>query len=361
MDELLSTVLGYWCINVFWLEFGWVVSVSTRMIFHPCMISLKKELSVWTSVSFDWLSLYVRTSSQLRRSQPHPVYCFSLPTIFWKESSFSISSGVTPSPIGATSFASPVKDKSLPGYSREPLLLFGLSLAFAYDLVSFPVATCYWMHVVVVWVTGDAHNLLTFIRSIPPVVIPISGTGLSTVREEDGSLVANGSTSLDGFLVEGCSNKKDLKENQLDFTFSEEEYEKYSPSSPAPATPVILASPKGANLDPSKTENVVVGHSTRACYKSQVYIRLVEKIGLANVATMNNAKGSVFTRLSPPVDAPTVPTVPSVAQDEQQCNQATSIGSKGWETVRKRKNSNGNKHHSPSSKTLPVESSQPPQ
>nr|TKS16063.1 hypothetical protein D5086_0000026360 [Populus alba] len=104
----------------------------------------------------------------------------------------------------------------------------------------------------------------------------------------------------------------------------------------------------------------VVGHSTRACYKSQVYIRLVEKIGLANVATMNNAKGIVFTRLSPPVDAPTVPTVPSVAQDEQQCNQATSIGSKGWETVRKRKNGNGNKHHSPSSKTLPVESSQPP-
>ncbi|KAJ6970405.1 hypothetical protein NC653_034865 [Populus alba x Populus x berolinensis] len=89
----------------------------------------------------------------------------------------------------------------------------------------------------------------------------------------------------------------------------------------------------------------VVGHSTRACYKSQVYIRLVEKIGLANVATM---------KLSPAVDAPTVPTVPSVAQDEQQCNQATSIGSKGWETVRKRKNGNGNKHHSPSSKTLSV-------
>ncbi|KAL3571025.1 hypothetical protein D5086_028274 [Populus alba] len=155
---------------------------------------------------------------------------------FGKSHPSSFPSGVTPSPIGATSFASPVKDKSLPGYSR------------------------------------------------------------------------------------------DLKENQLDFTFSEEEYEKYSPSSPAPAIPVILASPKGANLDPSKTENV----------------------------------GIVFTRLSPPVDAPTVPTVPSVAQDEQQCNQATSIGSKGWETVRKRKNGNGNKHHSPSSKTLPVESSQPP-
>nr|TKS16062.1 hypothetical protein D5086_0000026350 [Populus alba] len=123
---------------------------------------------------------------------------------FGKSHPSSFPSGVTPSPIGATSFASPVKDKSLPGYSR----------------------------------------------------------GLSTVREEDGSLVANGSTSLDGFFVEGCSNEEDLKENQLDFTFSEEEYEKYSPSSPAPAIPVILASPKGANLDPSKTENVGKSHST---------------------------------------------------------------------------------------------------
>ncbi|KAJ6868832.1 hypothetical protein NC651_033813 [Populus alba x Populus x berolinensis] len=70
---------------------------------------------------------------------------------------------------------------------------------------------------------------------------------------------------------------------------------------------------------------------------------------------MNNAKGNAFTKLSPFIDAPTVPTVPSVAQDEQQCNQATFVASKGWETVRKRKNGNDNKQQSLSSKTLPVE------
>jgi hypothetical protein len=54
------------------------------------------------------------------------------------------------------------------------------------------------------------------------VVILTSSAGPSTVKEEDGSLVANGSTSLDGFFVDGCSDE----EEQLDFTFSEEEYEK---------------------------------------------------------------------------------------------------------------------------------------
>lgn len=61
----------------------------------------------------------------------------------------------------------------------------------------------------------------------------------------------------------------------------------------------------------------VLGHSTGACSKGQVDTRLVEKICLTNVSTMNNAKGSVFTRLNPLVDAPTILTVPSVAQDEQ--------------------------------------------
>ena len=98
----------------------------------------------------------------------------------------------------------------------------------------------------------------------------------------------------------------------------------------------------------------VLGHSTGACSKGKVDARPVEKAGSANVATMNNVKGSVFTRLSPPVDAspvdaspadappanapkvdaPIVPTTPNVAQDEQQCNKATSAGSEGWETVR---------------------------
>jgi hypothetical protein len=47
----------------------------------------------------------------------------------------------------------------------------------------------------------------------PHVVIPTSGAGPSTVREEDGSPVANGSTSMDGFLVEGCSDEEDLEEH----------------------------------------------------------------------------------------------------------------------------------------------------
>jgi len=46
----------------------------------------------------------------------------------------------------------------------------------------------------------------------PHVVIPTSGAGPSTVREEDGSPMANGSTSMDGFLVEGCSDEEDLEE-----------------------------------------------------------------------------------------------------------------------------------------------------
>jgi hypothetical protein len=127
----------------------------------------------------------------------------------------------------------------------------------------------------------------------------------------------------------------------------------------------------------------VLGHSIGACSKGKVDARSVEKAGSANVATMNNIKGSVFTRLSPPVDAslvdaspadappanappvdapkvdaPIVPTTPNVVQDEKQCNKATSAGSEGWETIRKRKNNNGNKLHS--LKTLLVESSLPP-
>ena len=75
------------------------------------------------------------------------------------------------------------------------------------------------------------------------------------------------------------------------------------------------------------------------------------------------SKGSVFSRLSPLVDAPTdpssnppvdaptepqphpsvvVPTDPQVsknAQEEQQCDQATTeTSSEGWETVKRKKN-----------------------
>ncbi|KAL9375259.1 hypothetical protein Peur_032138 [Populus x canadensis] len=60
----------------------------------------------------------------------------------------------------------------------------------------------------------------------PHVVIPTSSARPSTVREEDGSPVANGSISMDEFLVESCFDEEDLEEEQLDFTFFEVEYEK---------------------------------------------------------------------------------------------------------------------------------------
>ncbi|KAJ6913941.1 hypothetical protein NC651_016249 [Populus alba x Populus x berolinensis] len=96
----------------------------------------------------------------------------------------------------------------------------------------------------------------------------------------------------------------------------------------------------------------VLGHSIGACSKGKEEARIVEKAGSASVATKENvkSKGSVFTRLSPvvdalvdapfaaapsvevsyvvppPVDAPELdaPTVPSescVAQDAQPCSR----------------------------------------
>ena len=135
----------------------------------------------------------------------------------------------------------------------------------------------------------------------------------------------------------------------------------------------------------------VLGHSTGACSKGKEEARTVGKAGSANVvvATKKNVKGSVFTRLSPsvddslvdappviappvevspvdtpPTDAPKldahiVPIETCVAQDEQHCSQATTAGFEEWQTVRKRRNNNGNKQHS--SKSLPAESNQPPQ
>jgi hypothetical protein len=71
--------------------------------------------------------------------------------------------------------------------------------------------------------------------------------------------VANNSPPLDEFIIENCFDDEDLEEEQLDFTFSEEEYERSSPSSPAPVSPEIPASPKGASFNPSN--NVQVGKS----------------------------------------------------------------------------------------------------
>ena len=69
-----------------------------------------------------------------------------------------------------------------------------------------------------------------------PAVIPSSGAGTSTAREANGSPVDNTNASLDGFLVEDCSDEEDLEEEQLDFSCSEEEYERSPPSSLTPVT-----------------------------------------------------------------------------------------------------------------------------
>jgi hypothetical protein len=103
-----------------------------------------------------------------------------------------------------------------------------------------------------------------------PAVIPSSGAGTSTAREANGSPVDNTNASLDGFLVEDCSDEEDLEEEQLDFSCSEEEYERSPPSSltpvtpelpssPTPVTPELPASPKGAIFNPFN--NVKAGKS----------------------------------------------------------------------------------------------------
>jgi len=131
----------------------------------------------------------------------------------------------------------------------------------------------------------------------------------------------------------------------------------------------------------------VLGLSIGACSKGKEEARTVEKAGSASAK--KNVKGSVFTRLSPFVDdslvdaslavaapievpyvvappaevpklvTPIVPTEACVTQDEQQCSQPTAVGSEEWQTVRKRRNNNGNKQHA--SKSLSAENNQPPQ
>ena len=98
---------------------------------------------------------------------------------------------------------------------------------------------------------------------LSPAVITSSGTGTSTTREVDGSPMDNTNASLDGFLVEDCSDGDDLDEEQLVFSCSEEEYERSPPSSPAPvtsesplsqspATTVSPTKPSGVESNPSK-------------------------------------------------------------------------------------------------------------
>ncbi|KAJ7009353.1 hypothetical protein NC653_000119 [Populus alba x Populus x berolinensis] len=175
----------------------------------------------------------------------------------------------------------------------------------------------------------------------PSAVLSSSGIGTSTVREANGSPVANNSSPLDGFIVEDCSDDAELEEEQIDFTFSEEEDEGSSPSSPTPASSASVATKKNvkgsvftrlspiidtlvdalpaaalpikvspvnaplvdapklnAPIVPSETCNV----STGACSKGKEEATTVKKASSASVATKKNVKGSVFTRLSPIVD-----------------------------------------------------------
>ncbi|KAJ6912030.1 hypothetical protein NC652_022342 [Populus alba x Populus x berolinensis] len=97
----------------------------------------------------------------------------------------------------------------------------------------------------------------TYLPSFP-AVIPSSGTGTSTAKEADGSPVDNTNASLDGFIMEDCSDDEDLEEEQLDFSCFEEEYERSPPSSPTLVTLEPPASPKGATFTRSnaiKTSN----------------------------------------------------------------------------------------------------------
>jgi hypothetical protein len=65
--------------------------------------------------------------------------------------------------------------------------------------------------------------------------------------------VANSSPPFDGFIDDVCFDEEELEEEQIDFTFSEEDNEGSSPSSPAPVAPEPPASPKGATFNPSNT------------------------------------------------------------------------------------------------------------
>jgi hypothetical protein len=81
---------------------------------------------------------------------------------------------------------------------------------------------------------GSIPHKATADPLLPPAVNASSGEGTSTAREADGSLKNNTNASLEGFPVEDCSDGDDLDEEQLDFSCSEEEYERSPPSSPAP-------------------------------------------------------------------------------------------------------------------------------
>jgi hypothetical protein len=106
---------------------------------------------------------------------------------------------------------------------------------------------------------------------LPPVVNASSGEGTSTARAADGSSKNNTNSPLEGFPVEDCSDGDDIDEEQLDFSCSEEEYERTPPSSPAPVSselphssspdaPVPPEKPSGVESNPSSIETAGKPH-----------------------------------------------------------------------------------------------------
>ncbi|KAG6736285.1 hypothetical protein POTOM_060971 [Populus tomentosa] len=134
-----------------------------------------------------------------------------------------------------------------------------------------------------------SHMPVTDLLS-PPAIFSSSGAGISTAREANGSPVANYSPPLDGFIVEDCSDDEELEEEQIHFTFSKEDDEGSPPSSLDSVTPEPPTSPKGK--EEAKT---------------------VEKAGSTSVATKENVKGGVFSRLSLVID-PLADASPAAAQ-----------------------------------------------
>jgi len=97
---------------------------------------------------------------------------------------------------------------------------------------------------------------------VPPAIMSSSGAGPNISREVEESPAAYGHPSLEGFLVEDCFDEEDLDEEQLYFTFSEDEYEKSPISSLSLAILKPPVSLVDVSLDPLKTNKAGKLHST---------------------------------------------------------------------------------------------------
>jgi len=96
---------------------------------------------------------------------------------------------------------------------------------------------------------------------VPLAIMSSSGARPNISREVEESPTAYGYPSLEGFLVEDCFDEEDLDEEQLDFTFSEDEYEKSPISSLSPAILKPPVSLVDVSLNPPKTNKAGKSHS----------------------------------------------------------------------------------------------------